>query len=357
MADIEPTLADLNTRANAALVARVAGSTPQLPRGILPAIKVALVGGLKALYGRLNVLFGQSTPWGATGLDALRWATIWLITPRGPTAAAGTGSAVGTNGSPIPSGQALQDGLGNTYTTTADAEISAGTATLSLVASTPGSAGNQPTGSTLTFVSAPAGVGATVTLPDGLAGGTDLETWQQVKARMLDRIQSPPQGGSDADYKRWALSVAGITRAWVFPLYSGRGTVRVFVVDDNYSGPGLASDAEVAACQAYIDSVKPAGASIIVDDAVVSGITVIAAVADTVAFTIGGISSGKRAAVQAALDALFLTAVPEGSLTRQAMIGTIGDANGSFVFTLTAPAGDQTAAAGQLLKRGAITWS
>ncbi|HZR34507.1 MAG TPA: baseplate J/gp47 family protein [Nevskia sp.] len=356
MSDTEPTLAEINSRADAALVARLTGSAPQLPRGIIPGIKRALVGAVKALFGRLDTLFQQSTPYGATKDDSLRWSSIWNKTPRDATAANGTGTATGVDTSPIPAGTMLQDAVGNSYTVTADAAIAGTTATISLLASTPGAAGNQEAGAQLTFVNPPAGVAAAVALPEGLAGGTDKETWQQVKVRALERIQNPPQGGSKEDYRVWALTTPGLTRAWVFPLYSGRGTVRVYVVDDNYAGPGLASAAEVSTCQTYIDSVRPAGAAIISGGVPVSGVTVMAPIATPVDFTISGVPSAQRAAVQAALQALFFNAVPEGSMGRQAEILAIGEASGISTFNMSAPAADQNAAAGHLLTLGTITW-
>jgi uncharacterized phage protein gp47/JayE len=43
---------------------------------------------------------------------------------------------------------------------------------------------------------------------------------------------APPQGGASADYLAWLLAQPGVTRAWVFSLNRGAGTVDdAFVMD------------------------------------------------------------------------------------------------------------------------------
>ena len=65
-----------------------------------------------------------------------------------------------------------------------------------------------------------------------LTGGTDTETDDQLRARILHRIQNPPMGGAQADYVTWALAVPGVTRAWAAP-EQGPGTITVrFLMDD-----------------------------------------------------------------------------------------------------------------------------
>ena len=65
-----------------------------------------------------------------------------------------------------------------------------------------------------------------------LAGGTDAETDEQLRSRILQRIQNVPMGGSAADYVNWALAVPGVTRAWAAP-EQGPGTITVrFLMDD-----------------------------------------------------------------------------------------------------------------------------
>ena len=61
------------------------------------------------------------------------------------------------------------------------------------------------------------------------------------------------------DYVAWALSVAGVTRAWCSPLEMGMGTVTVrFMCDDlRASNGGFPNASDVAAVQAFLDTVRP----------------------------------------------------------------------------------------------------
>src|SRR6185436_8140801 len=95
----------------------------------------------------------------------------------------------------------------------------------------------------------------------GIKGGLDIENADGVRARFLLRPQEPPEGGSDQDYEAWALAVAGVTRAWVFPVEDGLGTVVVrFVLDDEED---IFPDAPtVAAVQAALDSERPITAEV-----------------------------------------------------------------------------------------------
>lgn len=71
--------------------------------------------------------------------------------------------------------------------------------------------------------------------------------------RLLDIIRRAPAGGNKYDYRRWAMSVDGVTAAYVYPLRRGLGTVDVVIT----SADGLPSAEIIAATQAYIDDVRP----------------------------------------------------------------------------------------------------
>ena len=81
----------------------------------------------------------------------------------------------------------------------------------------------------------------------GLAAGSDAETDESLRARVLRRIQKPPQGGAGYDYVAWALEVPGVTRAWVYPAEMGLGTVTVRFVRDLEQVPAWARGLDSAA--------------------------------------------------------------------------------------------------------------
>lgn len=92
-----------------------------------------------------------------------------------------------------------------------------------------------------------------------MTGGTDAENDDDLRERVLFRIQQPPMGGDAADYVLWALAVPGVTRAWAAPLEMGPGTLTIrFMMDDLRSEQGGFPNAEdIATVTAYIDSVRP----------------------------------------------------------------------------------------------------
>jgi uncharacterized phage protein gp47/JayE len=104
----------------------------------------------------------------------------------------------------------------------------------------------------------------------------------------------------------WALTVAGVTRAWSYPLELGAGAVTVrFVRDNDGAGAAIIPDSgEVAAVQAAIDALRPVTATV----------TVVAPVADALAFTIHVVpdTTLTRAAVTTELTNLLMADATRG---------------------------------------------
>jgi uncharacterized phage protein gp47/JayE len=194
-----------------------------------------------------------------------RHGNIWLINADGTTGrkqatlATGSVAATGFNGSVIPSGSLI--GLSSTnagYQTTAQVVVGLGPTTVPVTALNAGITGNLDEETTMSFTSAPPGVDQTVTVIV-MDGGTDTETDDELRSRVLRRIQNPPMGGDAEDYVQWALAVPGVTRAWSFPQEQGAGTMTVrFLMDDlraNDNGWPISSD--IATVQAYIEKMRP----------------------------------------------------------------------------------------------------
>ncbi len=83
-----------------------------------------------------------------------------------------------------------------------------------------GTAGNVGAGTITRLVSAVSGV-ITVTNPNAMAGGTDLESDTLLKARFFVYVANPPASGNKADYIRWAKEASTLVgNADVQPLYA-----------------------------------------------------------------------------------------------------------------------------------------
>ncbi len=66
------------------------------------------------------------------------------------------------------------------------------------------------------FMAAPVGVQSEVMLNE-VIGATDAESDASLLERLLELIRRPPAGGNKYDYRNWALSVDGVTAAYVYP--------------------------------------------------------------------------------------------------------------------------------------------
>lgn len=314
-------------------------------------------GTVHMLHGHISFMANQIFGDKAEAEFLLRIASLYGISPAAATFAVGTVTATGTNGSIIPQDTLLQvDGI--EYRVTADATIALGTAAVSVQAILAGAAANQAVGVTLSFETPVTGVNTTVVVAgtSGLTNGFDQEGIEEVRDRYLLRLQEPPEGGNDADYERWALAVAGVTRVWVYRFENGLGTVVVrFVIDDPVTGVvTFPNPTQVAAVQAALDVQRPTTAEV----------TAAAPTALTVNFTIDLTpdTTALRSAVTAELvDLLRREAEPNGinhpgTILLSHIRTAIGNATGEGNYVLTVPAADVVPTLGQLAIMGTITW-
>lgn len=301
------------------------------------------------LYGYIDWLSRQVIYDTAEGEILDRWASIWLRVPRKPASAAtGTATLTGLGGAVVPAGTLLQALDGVQYQVTAEVTFASTAAVVALEALVPAAAGNRPVGQILTLATPVPGVqpGA---LASALVGGADAELDEPLRARLISRIQTPPHGGSAADYVGWALEVPGVTRAWCYPLELGAGKVTVRFMRDDDSASAIPDAGEVAAVQSYINNLKPVTASA----------TVVAPVAVPLNFTlsVSPNTTAVRAAVQAELaDLMRREAEPGGTLLISHIRAAISAAAGELNYTMTTPTADVVSTVGNITTLGVITW-
>jgi uncharacterized phage protein gp47/JayE len=191
-----------------------------------------------------------------------RHGDIWLVNADGSTGrkaatlASGSVTVTGLDGTVVPLATQLSDNT-ITYETTEAITVGTGPTEVHVIAIDPGIAGNHLPGDFLSFVTSISGVdgqGVVVTL----SGGTDVETDDELRARILRRIQQPPMGGAAYDYEAWALAVPGVTRAWAAP-EQGTGTITVrFLMDDlRASDDGWPTPDDVQTVHNYVNLKRP----------------------------------------------------------------------------------------------------
>lgn len=279
-----------------------------------------------------------------------RHASIWGLTRRPATRAVGKVVVTGAPGTPVPAGlQLAGDAL---YETTASVVVGGGsTATLPVRALDAGTAGNAAAATRLTIVVPVPGLTAqeAVVDSDGLAGGAGVEGDASLLARLLARIREPARGGAEADYPVWLANAFATAQVRAIGGYAGRGRVGVVVAMGSAEAPRAPIPAELDAMAAYLETLRPATAEVIMVAAT------IAAVALTIALDPD--EAAVRAAVTDAIAAHFAAEAAIGvEMPLSRLSEAISAAGGEYAHRLIAPAADIAPGPTGLPVPGAITW-
>jgi uncharacterized phage protein gp47/JayE len=194
-----------------------------------------------------------------------RHGDIWLVNADGTvgrkmaTLAEGKVSVKGVVGGLIIPESSQMTSFNVTYETTEQAVTASDEAPVEVPVRCldPGTQGNLLPGDELTFTPTIEGVYTAVVISMG--GGTDTESDDDLRIRVLERIRQPPQGGAWHDYVRWAKAVPGCTRAWCEPLEMGMGTVTVRVLFDELRADddGWPREEDLDKVRTYMDVMRP----------------------------------------------------------------------------------------------------
>lgn len=325
----------------------------------------ALAHALEGLSSHIDWVHDQIFPDSADPENLERWAATRGITRNPASAASGYVAATGTDGTTIPVGSTLTHADGTVFETTASAVWDgAGHAVVAVVAQEVGEAGNLDAGVALSWSPVISLIDAAATATTsggvtGIVGGLEVETDSALLVRYLLELQSPPAGGTETDWRRWALEVPGVTEAFTFPVRRGLGTADLvcYTVDGSGNravpGPSLVTDIET-----HVDSVRP----VTTKDWLLATATTLAVdvTVDDLLVLVGYDPATVATAVASAITAFFATLDPGETLylnvhLHQVITGVPGVKD----YTLTAPAANVEAAITssiiELLVAGTIT--
>lgn len=247
-----PSLADLKARIQADMVSRLELTGGIVRRSVVGVLSTVLAGCSHILHGHLDWISNQVLPSSAESeyLEDYH-ARLYGIIRKPASKASGSVDFTGDDGSIVPSGTIVKRADGALFITLED-----GLTLVPVRAEGVGKTGNTDAGAAMSLISPISGIkNNAVVSGDGISGGADAEADEELRARIFQRIQNPPMGGSDADYVRWALEVPGVTRAWTFPLWMGLGTVGLAFTRDN-DDDFIPDAGEVEAVQEHIDSAR-----------------------------------------------------------------------------------------------------
>jgi uncharacterized phage protein gp47/JayE len=351
-----PTPQQIRDRLAAEIESALPGADARTRRSVEGVLVRAMSVASYSLHEHLDWISNQILPDTAEAEILERHASLWGIQRRSATPAIGTIRFTGLIGTLIPAGSLLRRSDDVRFVTVADATLTAVTIDVAVTASVPGAAGNTPTGSKLTLVAPIAGIQSQALVVadvsgNGLTTGADLESDDDLRTRVITRMQKPPQGGADYDYLAWAQDVAGVAvgKVWVYPGWMGLGTVGLAFLIKAGTGYAIPSAADIAAVQAHINAVRPVTAQVYV-----FGPTIYP-VALTIRLTPD--TTATRTAVTAELTDFFTReAEPGGVLYLSRLRAAISVAVGEDHHELLSPTTAIVPPAAQLPQLGVITW-
>jgi uncharacterized phage protein gp47/JayE len=251
-----------------------------------------------------------------------RHGQIWLVNADGSTGrklaapASGTVTFAGLQGIVVPEATELTSPDGFLYATLEFVTIGTGPTECAIKSLNSGVATNQLPGTPFTMTAPIAGVDEVLVVD--LRGGTETETDDQLRARVLARIRLPPMGGCAYDYENWALKIPSITRAWCAPREMGMGTVTVRFMCDalRADNGGIPLQEDIGVVRNYLDTVRPVA---------VRDFFVVAPVPEPIDFTLYLIedSLSLRAQVEGSVAAMILEkAKPAHQINGELIAGT-----------------------------------
>lgn len=308
------------------------GSAASLRRSVERALSRSIPGVSHSLHGHLDWASRQATPITADDENLAGWAALFQIYRKQPTQGTGTASGTGTNGTTIPAGTVGQYDDGTRFTVDADATVALGVVTVSITSEDYSSEANADAGASWRLVSPISGVSSDFVLDADIDDGSDLELLEDLRDRLIARMQTPPRGGNDADYESWAQATPGVdvASATVIKGYTGDGTIGLVITID--AADPIPSEPQRAAVEAYVSPLVPS---------VLRDFTVVAAVGEDVTYDIDIApypSTAVQDAIKASLSELHLRdAVPGGSLLLSRINEAISAATGETDHVLVAP--------------------
>lgn len=360
MALIRPTLTEIKNRHENDIKSEL-GISQLLIGSFLKAISNANAGAFSGLYGFLVNLSKIALPNKAIDNFLNDWALVYGISRSAATFAAGNVTFTGINGTTVPAGTLVINADNISYQTTSLGVIATGSVTLPVLALAPGAIGNVLAAAPLSILNPIAGIDSTVTAASGgLTGGSDQETDDDLRNRIVARIQAPPHGGNQTDYEDWALSIAGIGKVWVLPLLNGAGSVGIYVATGDNDNP-VPDSGKVAEVLNYISAPnrKPVTAAITVNPPTL--------VPQDFEIRITPDTPEVRATVTASLKALIERERKPGVIVSSTVVGwtlllsqireAVSTAAGEVDNEVIDPAADITYDVGEIPTLGTITWA
>lgn len=357
-----PSVKDLAQRARTAFRTELPSTDSWLWGTFLTVVSKVFAGIVWSIFGRLKWIDKQRFASTATGENLERYGSERGIKKKTAAFAAGIVEVVGT---PSTSSSIVTITAGTTFTrsdgvafqSSIDVNMSlAGTASIPVIALQTGTNSNTIYGTQLDAGSL--SITSAIVGTDGIGGGSSTEQQEELRARILFQMRNPPQGGALTDYIIWATSVAGVTRAFVDNQTNcGSGIVVVYPMldTDNAANYGLPTSSDLLRVQAYLNSVKPVTARVIVASPTPYIVNVI----------VKGLTPSNAAIRQAAADEIYNTIYRNAKVTTSAgtnilhrswLWQAVASVAGQQFFEINSPAADVVMPVGAIPVVGSVSF-
>jgi uncharacterized phage protein gp47/JayE len=129
--------------------------------------------------------------------------------------------------------QLIKSDTQSIYFTDAAFDLDAATKSVNVTAAETGTVPNLSVGDTIAFTSTPVPIGKDATVTAGITTGSNDETTEDFRQRVIDRFAARPQGGAYADYRIWGTENANVQSIYPYSggeiSGSGTGEVDLFI--------------------------------------------------------------------------------------------------------------------------------
>jgi uncharacterized phage protein gp47/JayE len=209
----------------------------------------AIAGVIAHAFANNKIALQKYSPLTAEGDDVIELAAQYGVDERAGASASGTATARCSGTVIIPDGYLCTAPNGEKYEVDGPVTITA-SGPVTIRAVNPGTAGNQSSGTVLTWDSASLGFLQRTLTASAITGGTEDDTWEEVRARLLDKLKAPPVGSNWSQIREWALeSTSSVATCYVYPAVRGPSTVDLCVLGEDAA---VLSDTVCDVVEAYV---------------------------------------------------------------------------------------------------------
>lgn len=273
------------------------------------------------------------------GTKATGTVNFWRNTPAGYNIIIPAGTVVQSN-----------DAEGLRYVTVQDTVMLGQVlnASITVEAVEPGSKYNLKTGSITVMVTPPAGI-TKLTHDSACRGGTDAESDEDLRRRLLDACRAPAVGGSPGYYRAMVLAQNETGKVKVIPACRGGGTLDVVV----YGGTGPLAKSKLTELQELFREQRDLGVDVLVRQAVTTPVNLELELAAEEGWDYEAVRESCQAALLAEMQKLD---IGEPWLLSR-MNRVIMDQPGAYNCRIRLPAADAYPLEDRLLVMGGITFT